>query len=188
MSGWPAVPMPNGAPWRLYKREVFKELRFPYGYLFEDAATTHRAFMRAKNMALISARTYAYRVRPNSIVRMKFTEKKLICTTIGEQIIGDILQYDPGLKAAAYARAFAINYQVFIQIPPNDKKSLQSVWSCLRRYRGVVVRDKAPELRTKNRVGAMCTFLGMRFSHMAGRIYKTQAEKRKKVKILNGRS
>lgn len=173
--------LPNGAQWRLYKRAVFMELRFPYGYLFEDAATTHRAFMRAKKMALINARTYAYRIRADSIVRMKFTEKKLICTTISEQIIGDILQYDPGLKAAAYARAFALNYQVFIQIPPSDKESLKAVWSSLLRYRTVVAKDKATELRTKNRVGALCTYLGMRFSHLAGRIYKLLEEKRKKA-------
>lgn len=173
--------LPNGAPWRLYKREIFRELRFPLGYLFEDAATTHRAFMLAKKMALIHARVYAYRVRPDSIVRMKFTEKKLICTIIGKQIIEDIMQYDPNLKAAAYARAFALNYQVFIQIPPSDKESLKVVWSYLLRYRSVVAKDIAPELRTKNRIGALCTYLGMRFSHLAGRIYKIIEEKRKKV-------
>ena len=40
--------LPNGAPWRLYKREIWDGLRFPTGWLFEDAATTHRAFMRAE--------------------------------------------------------------------------------------------------------------------------------------------
>lgn len=164
--------LPNGAQWRLYKREIFRELRFPFGYLFEDAATTHRAFMLAKKMALISAHTYAYRVRPDGIVRMKFTEKKLICTTIGEQIIGDIMHYDQNLKEAAYARAFALNYQVFIQIPPSDKKSLLSVWDRLLCYRDVVVQDKSKELRIKNRVGALCTYLGMRTTHELGRLYK----------------
>ena len=170
--------LPNGAQWRLYKRIIFQELRFPFGYLFEDAATTHRAFMLAKKVALISARIYAYRVRPDGIVRMKFTKEKLICTTIGEQIIRDIMQYDPDLKKAAYARAFALNYQVFIQIPPSDKKSLKAVWDYLLRYRPVVAKDKAPELRKKNRVGALCTYLGMRFSHLAGRIYKMLEGKR----------
>ncbi len=30
--------LPNGAPWRLYKREIWNELRFPVGWLYEDAA------------------------------------------------------------------------------------------------------------------------------------------------------
>lgn len=164
--------LPNGVQFRLYKREIFRELRFPCGYLFEDVATTHRAFMLANKVALVNARIYAYRVRPDSIVRMKFTQKKLICMKIGEQMIEDIVNYDPSLKAAAYARAFALNYQVFIQIPPSERESLKVVWNSLLRYRSVVAKDKAPELRTKNCVGALCTYLGMHAAHELGRLYK----------------
>ena len=180
--------LPNGAQWRLYKREIFRELRFPFGYLFEDAATTHRAFMLAKKVALISARIYAYRVRSDSIVRMKFSDKKLISTVIGEQIVEDIMQYDADLYVAACSRAFALNYQVFIQIPPEDTASLRKVWEQLLRYRDVVIHDKTPELRTKNRVGAWCTYLGMRFAHEFGRMYKYMSNRRMMKRMLHGTS
>ena len=78
-----------GLRWRLYKKEIFRELRFPLGYLYEDAATTHWAFMLAKRMILIHTLTYAYRICPDSIIRMDFNEEKIVALQVAERIVND---------------------------------------------------------------------------------------------------
>ena len=166
--------IPNGAPWRLYKREIFREIRFPLGYLYEDAATTHRTFFLAKKITLINADIYAYRIRQNSIIRMAFSPKKLISIPISKNIIKEIDAYDSSLYKAARARAFAINYHVFLQVPYHDITSKKKLWNEIVKYRKTVLFDLSKELRLKNRIGALISYLGMNSTWKIGRklIYK----------------
>lgn len=178
--------IPTGIQFKLYKREIFKTIRFPIGYLHEDTATSHRLLMQAKRITLVDARVYAYRIRADSIVREKFTPAKAISTLIGEQLVHDIMEYDPSLKAAAYSRAFALNYYVFIQVPSQDAFFMKKIWKSLLLYRDVVAKDNSPELRTKNKVGSICTYLGMRIAHELGVLYKMIEPKQKARNILRG--
>lgn len=164
--------LPNGVQWRLYKKEIFSEIRFPVGWLYEDAATTHKTFMKCKKIALIHADIYAYRLRQNSIIRMKFTSKKLISITIGEQIVKEIREYDEDLYDAACSRAFAINYHVFLQIPLNQPNNLKQVWKIVKRYRKTVVKDKCQLMRKKNKIGAYISYLGLYPAHIVGTLFK----------------
>ena len=83
-----------------------------------------------------------------------------------------MLAYDDSLRNAACSRAFAISYQVFIQIPVYDRYSIKVMWDAMRKYRGITARDHSPDIRVKNRAGACCTYLGMNFSLVAGKIFK----------------
>ena len=161
--------LPNGAPWRLYKREIWNELRFPVGWLYEDAATTHNAFMKATRMVVVHADIYAYRLRQSSIIRMKFSPAKLVCIDVGEKIVKDVTDYDKTLYAAACSRAFAVNYTVFLQVPQTDKSSILKIWTEIKKYRKTVLTDISTKVRIKNRVGAAISYLGMNAAWMIGR-------------------
>lgn len=161
--------IPCGAPLGLYKREIFSGIRFPIGWLYEDVATIHKAYMNAKQMTLIDAHLYVYRLSSNSIMRSKFSQKKLISITIAEQLIDDVCSYDIRLKDAAYSRALSLNYHIFLEIPLDDKESLTEVWKSIKKYRSVVLRDKSSDVRLKDRMGAIISYLGMKTSWRIGR-------------------
>lgn len=163
--------IPTGAPWKFYKRSIFDDIRFPVGWLYEDAATIHRLFMKANKMVLLDADIYAYRHRPNSIVRMSFKPDKLIAAKIGQQIVEDVSAYDPGLRAAACCRALAMNYNVYLQVPWEDKQSRDILWNEIKTYRMTVLRDHDKAMRKKNRLGALVSFAGQRASWLIGRAY-----------------
>ncbi len=129
--------------------------------------------MKATRMVVVHADIYAYRLRQSSIIRMKFSPAKLVCIDVGEKIVKDVTDYDKTLYAAACSRAFAVNYTVFLQIPPDDKESQLKVWKAMLLYRSVVARDCTKEIRFKNKVGAWCTYLGRSFSYHIGRVYKS---------------
>lgn len=59
---------------RIYKAELFKEINFPVGYNFEDAATIPYLMLRSKSVFLVDQKLYGYRDRPDSIVRSVSTD------------------------------------------------------------------------------------------------------------------
>jgi len=59
---------------RIYKAELFKEINFPVGYNFEDAATIPYLMLKSKSVFLVDQKLYGYRDRPDSIVRSVSTD------------------------------------------------------------------------------------------------------------------
>ena len=62
---------------KLYRRELWRELRFPVGRLCEDAFTTCLLIHRAKRIVQIPEALYNYRVRPGSIMGSPFTPGRM---------------------------------------------------------------------------------------------------------------
>lgn len=57
-------------PWnKLYKRELFNDIKYPVGKKFEDNYVIHRLIMKCNKVASISDSLYYYRANPNSIMR-----------------------------------------------------------------------------------------------------------------------
>lgn len=62
---------------KLFKKEYFNNVRFPFGKLFEDISTTYKVFDLATKFFYISEPLYYYRIEGISIIRSEFTIKKL---------------------------------------------------------------------------------------------------------------
>ncbi len=163
--------IPNGVQYRLYKKEIFDNLRFPEGWIFEDVATVHKAFMKSNKIALVKTSIYAYRVRDDGIVKSQFSEKKMVVVPITQNLYREVCEFDEELKYAAASRAFAQNYHVFLQIPSNDKSNLKKVWNEMIIYRNMVIKDKNKNIRRKNKIGAISSIFGLNVAYWAGKLY-----------------
>lgn len=83
-TGWELMERlycPDGAyyvvAWnKLYKRELWDEIRYPLGRIHEDEATTHKIFHLAEQGAFVDIPLYGYFVAPTSITR-GFNPKRL---------------------------------------------------------------------------------------------------------------
>jgi len=62
---------------KIYKKDIYKGLRFPNGKIHEDEYTTYKAFSNAKTVAIINKELYFYRYVNTSIMGRKFNEKRL---------------------------------------------------------------------------------------------------------------
>lgn len=71
---------------KLHKKELFKEVRFPEGKLFEDAAITLDIFKQCERVVFCGKPLYMYYQRAESIVNSGFGKKKL-----------DMLKYSEGM-------------------------------------------------------------------------------------------
>jgi glycosyltransferase involved in cell wall biosynthesis len=63
-------------PWgKLYKRELFKNIRFPAKKLHEDVLTTHKIYSKCNRIACIGVNLYFYRQHSDSICGTLKTQK-----------------------------------------------------------------------------------------------------------------
>lgn len=61
---------------KLYKKSLFRDIRFPLGKVFEDVFTTYKTIMRSEKIALAPGKMYNYlKERPDSILTKPFSIK-----------------------------------------------------------------------------------------------------------------
>ena len=72
---------------KLYRKECFREIRYPLGKLHEDEFTTYKVLFRFASVAVITAPLYAYYTNPTSITKSGVTRFRTDgFTAIDEQI------------------------------------------------------------------------------------------------------
>ena len=71
---------------KLYKRELFSQLRFPVGKKVEDEFVSYRLLYEANTVARVSKKLYFYRMREDSIMNQrKFDKYQHACEAYGER-------------------------------------------------------------------------------------------------------
>lgn len=68
---------PVAATAKLYKIELFNDIRYPLGKLFEDIATTYKLFNKCNKIVFGAKPLYIYLFRSDSISKKKFTVNRL---------------------------------------------------------------------------------------------------------------
>lgn len=154
---------------KLCSKEIWNNIRFPKGYLYEDVATTYKLFMYTSKVAIIGRPLYAYRKRDDSILRKRFNSDKMICLKIAEEAVDNVKRYDPTLENAALAMVYSQVYSVFLQVPDNDKTNQKLLWMWIKKNNKQILLDKNPNARKKNKYAAVVSYLGMNTAHKIGK-------------------
>ena len=72
---------------KIYKREIFDDIRFPEGIIYEDEAIIPKILFKAKRITYTTEKLYAYFMSENSVMRSEFSLKRLdYLTAIQERI------------------------------------------------------------------------------------------------------
>ncbi|PMC81597.1 glycosyl transferase family 2 [Anaerococcus hydrogenalis] len=72
---------------KMYKREIFNEIKFPVGEIYEDVAVSLPTFLKANKVVFSGKPMYFYYQREDSIVNEKFNENKLFFLDCCKEII-----------------------------------------------------------------------------------------------------
>jgi len=62
---------------KMYKRDLFDNIKYPVGKIHEDEATTYKLIYKAENIAVTNQKLYYYRQRSESIMQEKYNLKRL---------------------------------------------------------------------------------------------------------------
>ena len=71
---------------KLYKKELFSDIRYPVNYVFEDVPTTFEIAIKSKRIAYSTKIIYFYYFNPNSITEESFNDRKFDLIKIWEMI------------------------------------------------------------------------------------------------------
>ena len=72
---------------KLFKKEIFEDLRFPIGKINEDIATIFIAFSKAIKIVYVNQQLYFYYKNTESITKSKFTSKNLDLVKAYEEVV-----------------------------------------------------------------------------------------------------
>lgn len=132
---------------KLYKKDIFNEIKYPAGKLFEDMAVTYKAFIKSGNIACGYTSKYNYFIRKNSIVTEAFNEKKLDLLDVTDKAIQEIICLFPELQCAAlrrqvYARFSTLNQM--LDVPGYDSEKRKIIDFILKNRMKILSDKRAP--------------------------------------------
>lgn len=101
---------------KMYKRNLFKNIHFPVGKLYEDNATVHKLIMKCDKVAYGNKSYYFYCLRNNSITRSEFNMKKIDVIEMTSIMCDDILKKYPDLSINCENKKFKSMFSVYAQM------------------------------------------------------------------------
>lgn len=107
---------------KLYKTELFEEIRYPKERVFEDAATTYKLVDKSKKISIVSKSIYNYIIRNNSITNYKFTKKKMDLIISTQEMCEYIKNKYPDLEKACDRRLMYAYLSTLSQLAKSKEK------------------------------------------------------------------
>lgn len=155
------INRPN-APSKLYKSEIYKNIRFPVGRLYEDVFVYHKVLAKTKKMVLTGKTVYYYLTRSGSIMRgeynIRFTD--IIDATksryewldsIGQTRIAN------EMRLFIYSRV-AVAYAHLDKNDPIHAKRLKEIKGIYNECYKVLMKDKYVSVKQKVRLWLLYRF------------------------------
>ena len=146
---------------KLFRRNVFDEVRFTEGLYYEDLEITSRVYAACRSIAITDSAVYFYRHNPASFINT-WHSRRIDTLKATDSIVEFIAAEYPMLLPAAQSRRFSAYYNIYVEALRHDETELAAkCLPVLKEYRGRILRDH--NVRIKNKAGALALFLGERF-------------------------
>ena len=142
---------------KLFRAELCQKNLFPKGRLYEDLFTIYKMLFAAQTVVYLPQVLYAY----------KFDRRNLDELDAADAIEAFVQENCPQFLPAARARKFSSYSQVlrWMKDAESDDAAIKDeqyrIWAFLKEYRVRMLMDR--RARTKNRIAAIASFLGMKF-------------------------
>lgn len=78
---------------KLYARELFRDVRFPVGKLYEDVGTTYKTVLDCTKIAFLPQAKYNYYQNTGSIIHQQFSMQKMDLIELTDQMCDQIAAY-----------------------------------------------------------------------------------------------
>lgn len=148
----------NSCSGKLFKAELFDNIRFVDGLYYEDLEIIPRIYARCARVSVTAAPLYYYRKNETSFINTWHT-RRLDAIRATEMVYDFIGQTHPGLLRAARSRRFSAYFNIFVEATRHSDKELASLcYSKIRQERLAILTD--PKTRLKNKAGALASYFG----------------------------
>lgn len=165
--------IPNSACGKLYNSELFHNIVYPVGKLYEDLGTTYKLFLLSNKVVFSPIEKYYYFQRQDSIMHFKFSKKNMDRVYLSEKLYEDVKNISDELRLAAISRMFVSNVQVLREFPFGNVQyqgEEQYIKKNIKIYRKKVLFDK--RAKGINRLIALSTYFDLEGVQRLGKLYK----------------
>ncbi len=158
---------------KLYKIELWNDVRYPKGRLFEDSATTYKLIDKCDKVTIISKATYNYMIRNSSITNVKFSNKKLDLIKSTQEMCTYVKKRYPDLEKATNRRLMYAYLSTLTQLIKSNEKNdevEEYLYSYIEENSKKVLIDK--KVPTRDKLALISTKFGLKFYKIIWKIYE----------------
>lgn len=133
---------------KLYKKELFKGLRYPEGKIHEDEFVTYKLFAQAEKIVYLDVALYYYLIREQSIMHAAFSRKSLVRLEAYSERINYFENIGESKLAAMAAQRFIDkSAEYYTLMRDNDKNDIRT--QAINLYNKYYMSFKCETLREK---------------------------------------
>lgn len=161
------------APWGMLmeRRLIGDSIRFREGIRYEDLDAFYRFYEQAEKIAYLPEKLYFYRQSDDSFIH-QWSDARLDALDVTDRIVDYMTARHPELIPAALDRRFSAHFNILLLMSRLGIKNDGQIKRCLdviREGRTRVLSDK--NVRLKNKLGALVSFLGLPTLRFLARFY-----------------
>lgn len=157
---------------KLYKKEVFRGVRFPEGKLFEDTGTAYKLVDNANTVAVSCVPKYYYVLKDNSITTSHFKMSKLDYVEMADNMAEYIINKYPELETAARRKQMHACFSTLTQLVNSGVKNRpveKMLTDRIRLLEHTALAD--PKTPKRDRIAIYALRLGYPFFSFVWRLY-----------------
>lgn len=148
------------SPWGvLINRNFLGDRRFREGIRYEDLDAFYRFYEGAKKIIYLDFPFYLYRHNPLSFIN-NWSEARLDVLDVTDRMADFFASRYPALRRAALDRRFSAHFNMLLLMKKHRVTNPEAMRRCreaVRRGRAEALKD--PEVRIKNKIGALLSYL-----------------------------
>lgn len=148
---------------RIFETQLFNNLRFPEGMLYEDLAIIYPLLCKVEKVALINTPMYYYMHRQGSIITTMSLRRTHVLDhieRIEDQVANEAPQYLPAVRS----RHLSACFNMLRLMPVDDPKwqaTKERCWDYIKNMRFLCIKDS--KVRLKNKIACLLSYFGVDF-------------------------
>ena len=146
---------------KLYKKELFNDILFPCGKLYEDISTIYKVILKSDKIVYSNQKKYYYLKRNDSIMGQTFNAKDMDYIYQAEDMYNNIKKLkDEELISAAKCRVLNANFSILLKAKKTkSKKYIDLIRKSIKKNTSEVLYNKNCRLKTK--IAIILVYLGV---------------------------
>lgn len=162
---------------KIYKKDIFRTLRYPKGKLYEDVAIISDLMEMTNKIAVLDEILYFYRISENSITNSKFNSRKLEIINYCEK---NLQKYENNceMQRAVQNMLFARSMEILAIMKNSkyrNKETEEKLWNNIKSYRKLIIFDN--NSRKIAKISAIISYIGKNNVISLNLIYKKIKQK-----------
>lgn len=142
---------------KLYKLELFQNIRFTENRLYEDIDIMHELFWKAETIIYRNDKLYGYVHRDESITTQKFSERDLDIFIISDKMLEFADKVDPKLLPAAESYATVAALRILLNAPEEKfQGAMHKAENIIKKYGKKTMKNR--NIRTKQKYALIMFF------------------------------